>query len=218
MPANALTPAKRKKVIAAVHIARQQLGMDEDTYRSLVRRVSADHGTEVASSAKCTDRQLSAVIDEMRRLGAKAPGASKPAHYPGKPHNFDSRAMPEIITKIEAQLADMGLSWAYADAIAKRQWGIARVAWVRKEEHLRAIVAALHTEQRKRDSNAFIDRAVTKLGLSDKQLADLTARMPKNWRRRLDCLGQVCDHLEARLDMLGLKELRDVGGTPAGGS
>ena len=218
MAAYALTPARRKKVIAAVHIARQQLGMDDDTYRALVRRVSADHGAEVASSAKCSDRQLCAVLDEMRRKGAQAPGAKKPGHYPGKPHNFYGGAMPEMVTKIEAQLADMGLSWAYADAIAKRQFGIARLAWVRKEDQLRSIIAALHTEQRKRDGNALIDRAVTELGLSDKQLAELTSRMPKNWRRRVDCLDQVGIHLAARLDMLARKEHDDAGDAPVGGT
>jgi len=202
MPTDAM---RRRKSIAAIHIARQQLGLDEETYRALVRRVSAKHGREVDSSAKCSDRQRHALLDELKRLGARTPGAKKPAQYPGKPHNFHSRAMPEMITKIEAQLTDMGLSWAYADAIAKRQCGVPRIAWVRSENQLKGIIAALDVEQRKRDGNAFIDRAVRELGINDKQFAALTGKLPANWRRKLDLLKPVCAYLEAQMDMLQLR-------------
>jgi hypothetical protein len=100
----------------------------------------------------------------------------------------------------------MGLPWAYADAIAKQQCGIARVAWVRDEEKLRAIIAALDVEQRKRHANAFIDQAIERLGLSEKQLAELTAKLPQHWRRQPKSLSLVCDHLQARLEMLAEKE------------
>ena len=135
-----MTRKNDRNAIAAIQIARKQLepyGLDESAYRALVRRVSAAHGQEVDSSARCTPTQRRAILDELQRQGARTPGAKKPANYPGKPHNFHSSAMPEMVTKIEAQLADMGLSWAYADAIAKRQCGIPRVAWVRDQEQLR---------------------------------------------------------------------------------
>ena len=196
---------KDSKAIAAIQIARKQLepfGLDESAYRALVRRVSAAHGPEVDSSAKCTPAQRRAILDELKRKGAQTPGAKKPANYPGKPHNFDSSAMPEMITKIEAQLADMGLSWAYADAIAKRQCGIQREAWVRDQDQLRGIIAALDVEQRKRGANEFIAEAVTKLKVSDDELATLTQKLPSNWRRTLRALTLVCAHFHARIDAL----------------
>lgn len=205
---------RRRNALAAIHIARQQLALDEDTYRDLVRRVSAQHGPAVDSSAKCSDAQRKALLDELRRLGARTPGAKKPAAYPGTPHNFHSSAMPEMITKIEAQLTDMGLSWAYADAIAKRQCGIPRVAWVRKEEQLKGIIAALHVEQRKRGANEFIDEAVKRLGIDARQFAELTGKLPANWRRQLNLLGPVCDYLHAQLDMLEQREAAARGDTP----
>lgn len=202
----AKSPADRRrgKSIAAIHVARQQLGMDEETYRDLLERVSATCGDAVRSAAKLTDRQRQAVLDELRRKGAQIKG--RPGQYPGKPHNFNSRAMPEMITKIEAQLADMGLSWAYADAIGKRQCGIAKVAWVREETQLKGIIAALDVEQSKRVCNAYIDESVKRLGMGEKQLAELTAKLPKNWRRQLRCLRAMCDHLGARIEMLDQKE------------
>lgn len=202
--------AARNKALAALHIAKAQLGLDDATYRDVIRRVSAANGPEVESAGRLDRNQMRAALEEFRRLGAKRPGAHKPANYPGKPHNFYGGAMPEMITKIEAQLADMGLSWAYADAIAKRQCGIPRVAWVRGGEKLRAIIAALDVEQEKRGGNAFIDATLPKLGMGEKQLAELTAQFPKNWRRNRRYLKVVCTHLQARLEMLEKKEADDA--------
>lgn len=205
--------AARNKALAAIHIAKTQLGLDDDAYRDVIRRVSAQHGPEVDSAARLDRRQMPAVLEEFRRLGAKRPGAHKPANYPGKPHNFYTSRMPEMVVKIEAQLADMGLSWAYADAIAKRQCGIPRVAWVRKEDQLRAIIAALDVEQEKRWRNAFIDDALPQLGIGEKKFAELTAKFPKNWRRNRRYLKGVCEYLDAQLKMLMAKETPDA---PAG--
>lgn len=202
--------AARNRALAALHIAKAQLGLDDATYRDVIRRVSAANGPKVESAGKLDRNQMRATLEEFRRLGARRPGAHKPANYPGRPHNFDSARMPEMITKIEAQLADMGLSWAYADAIAKRQCGIPRVAWVRDEEKLRAIIAALDVEQEKRDSNAFIDATLPKLGMGAKQLAELTAQFPKNWRRNRRYLKIVCTHLHARMEMLEQQEAADA--------
>jgi phage gp16-like protein len=207
--------AARNRALAAIHIAKSQLantqpGFDDDAYRAVIRRVSAQHGPEVDSAGRLDRTQMVAVLEEFRRLGAKRPGAHKPANYPGKPHNFNTRAMPEMITKIEAQLADMGLSWAYADAIAKRQCGIARVAWVRDEDKLRAIIAALDVEHTKRSCNEVIDELLPKLGIGEKQFAELTAQLPKNWRRNRRHLKAMCNHLYARLEMLEQKEDADA--------
>jgi phage gp16-like protein len=201
---DALQAKRRRNAIAAIHVARAQLKLEEPDYRAIIRRVSAATGTETDSSAKLDDKQRQAVLDEFRRLGAVRLG--RPGDYRGKPHNFHSSAMPQMIIKIEAQLADMKLSWAYADAIAKRQCGIAKVAWVRKEEQLKGIIAALDVEQSKRGCNAYIDESLQRLGMGDKQFAELTAKLPKNWRRQLRYLKSVCDHLGARIDMLDQKE------------
>ena len=115
----------------------------------------------------------------------------------GRPANF--ARMPDEIRKIEAQLADMGLSWAYADAIAKRMFGIRRVAWCRKQKQLVAILAALHVEQEKRQLGAAVDLMLQRLGWT---AADLPACLPaatKNWRRNVAVLRQVHDALAANL-------------------
>ena len=197
-------PADRRvKQLAAIHVAAKQLGMDRDTYRAMIERVSAQAGGRVArtSSADLDDAQRAAVLDELRRLGGEAPrvrsrrGPAKPGAYPGRPHN--AKQMPLMITKIEAQLADMGMTWAYADAIAKRMFSIDRVAWCRSENQLRAIIAALHVEQEKQTLDAGITALVADLRMPEAEFARLTAPLPPNWRRNRYHLRRVCEHLAA---------------------
>lgn len=189
----------RARQLAAIHIAKGQLDMDRDVYEALLQRVAG-----VTSSAKLDVVGRVKVLEEFRRLGAARPavttrrGKARPGQYPGRPSNYASNAMPDMITKIEAQLADMKLTWSYADSIAKRMFGVEKVAWVRKPEQLKALIAALDVEQTKRDRNDAVDSLVTELGLSSKDLAELTANMPKAWRRNRKCLAAVIDHLSAR--------------------
>lgn len=177
----------RKRAIAAIHVARQQLGLDDDLYRELLWRVSAQHGKPCRSSADMTTAQRRAVLTEMRRLGA--------TRHPRRPHNADSRAMPEMVTKIEALLTDMKLPWAYADAIAKRQWGVERMAWVRDGKRLRAIIAALHVEQEKRQLAAAVDTHIKRLGWPPERMVGLVKSLRPNWRRHRPSLRLVLDYL-----------------------
>jgi phage gp16-like protein len=61
-----MTAPIRNARLAKVHIARKEMGLDEDAYRALVQRVT---GRESAS--QCTDAQLAAVLVDMKRLGWK---------------------------------------------------------------------------------------------------------------------------------------------------
>lgn len=55
---------ERKKLLGKVHIAKKDLGLDDDTYRRLLKNVT---GRESAS--KCTVRQLIDVVKYMRERG-----------------------------------------------------------------------------------------------------------------------------------------------------
>jgi len=50
--------------LATIHVAKKQLGLDEDTYRAVLNRV-----TGKSSSGAMTEAERVAVVDEMRRLG-----------------------------------------------------------------------------------------------------------------------------------------------------
>jgi len=183
-----------KAVLSKIHIARQQLGMDDDIYRALLGRVAG-----VRSSKDLSSRQASAVLREFERLGFK-PAPSPKAK--GKPHNFNK--LSGEIEVIEAQLADMGLPWSYADAIARQQFGVARVAWLRKPEQLKAVLAALHVEQEKRGLLESVESLLKLLGEHDPNWqADLDA-LPKGWERRRPILKSLVKTLAAAADARGL--------------
>ena len=189
--------AERTPALKAVHASRRQLGLDDDTYRALLERVTGERSAAVLDA-----RQLGRVLTEMRRLGAGQPtqpreaGRSKPAHYPGTPHNIDT--LPAQIEVVEALLTEMRLSWGYADAIAKRMFRVERVAWLKDPKEVVAILAALYNERAKRALLADIE-LVTAAGVAR---ADLLAGLRSGWKRHLPTLKVV----HARLGTLGLIE------------
>lgn len=58
--------AHRNPMLAKVHIAKKDLGLDDETYRDILTRV-----TGKASSKGLSDGQLDAVLAEFKRLGWK---------------------------------------------------------------------------------------------------------------------------------------------------
>lgn len=192
MPRASKSITMRRKNLAAIHASKKQLGLDDDTYRDLLARVSSSHGPTCRSAKDLTADQVRAVLDEMRRLGAKRPG-----EFPGTPHNIDH--LSAEITKIEAQLADMRLPWSYADAIARRMYRIERVAWCRKREQLVGILSALHVEQEKRALLQRVEELCAKAGTTTEKLEEDLANgglfLRADWRRNRAALKLVVGHL-----------------------
>lgn len=178
---------RRRRDLAAIHAGAKQLKLDEDTRRDLIERITGHR-----SAADLDDAARAAVLRELRRLGATRPGAHKPAQYPGTPHNM--HRLGGEIAKIEAQLADMKLPWSYADAIARRMFGIQRCAWLRERKQLVAVLAALDNEQLKRGLGEGINRMQQQLGITDDDI-----RAPKNWRRSIPALKAVYERLDAQI-------------------
>lgn len=173
--------SKGKK--AQIHIAKAQLGLTEEDYRALLARTAG-----VSSSKDLTDRNVGAVLHELRRLGFQ-PKAPKRAGR--KPNTFNKH---EQMAKIEAQLTDMGLSWEYAGAIAKRQTGIERIDWLRTEAQFKGVIAALDVEHQKRDLLAYVDECLEALGQSREELA-ARYRLPNGWERNLAMLKKLAEIL-----------------------
>ena len=197
----------RKAPLRAVHASRRQLGLDDDTYRALLERVTGKR-----SAADLDAAQLRKVLNEMRRLGAAQPtqpreaGRSKPAHYPGTPHNIDS--LPAQIEVVEALLTEMRLSWGYAEAIARRMFRVEKVAWLKDQKQVVAVLTALYQERKKRQLLADIElvmaSGVVRADILDKVLGELAPDLldgrRKGWRRHLPTLTAV----QARMGELGL--------------
>lgn len=119
----------RNRVLAAIHCARRDLKLDEDTYRDMLEKVAG-----VRSAKDLDDAGRQRVLDHMRSLGAL-----KATAFPRQPKNMHVKLE---LTKVEALLAESKLSWAYADAIAKQMFRIQRVQWLDAVQ-LRAVITAL---------------------------------------------------------------------------
>lgn len=125
----------RNNQIAQIHIARQQLGLDDDTYRSIIRMMS---NGRTDSSAQLDYAERIKLLEHFRARGWKNTKTATP--------KAAKKTNQSMIGKIGALLADMKLPWSYADGVAKRMFGRDRVQWCEAEE-LRAVIAALVKRQ-----------------------------------------------------------------------
>lgn len=131
----------RRAAVVKVQIARRDLGLDEDTYRAILSRL-----TGRASASDCTDAQLGVVLDEFKAKGWKpkvvqgggAVRRGKPAAA-GQPVARKARAL-------WISLHQLGVvrdpSEAALEAFARRQLGVDRLRWAVASE-ANALIEAL---------------------------------------------------------------------------
>jgi phage gp16-like protein len=127
----------RRQQLAAIHIGKKMLALDDETYRTIVRTIG---GVESGSAADLDDQGRRAVLKELNRLGF-VDGKVRRSHA-GRPRNMDSPDRGAQLGKIEAMLLEANRPWAYADAIARRICGVEKIAWCTSEQ-LRKVIAAL---------------------------------------------------------------------------
>ncbi|MFV2030530.1 gp16 family protein [Neisseria sp. S1] len=121
----------RKAMMAKIKIAQKQLDMADDAYRAMLVRVAGKN-----SCSDMTEQELDRVLNEMQRMGFRP---LKPSHGT-RPHRRSSA--DAMMRKIEALLADGGLHWNYAHAMAKRMFKVDRVEWL-SDGNMHKLVAAL---------------------------------------------------------------------------
>ncbi len=129
----------RRADLSRIHIAKKEAGLDDESYREVLRGV-----TGKSSAAEMSFRERFQVLQALEKLGAKS-AAKKP--FPGRP----VRPVPdkaELIAKIEAQLAEAKRPWGYAHAMARRMFQLDQVQWCDPDQ-LRRIVAALTYDARR---------------------------------------------------------------------
>ncbi len=100
----------RNSELAQIHIARAQLGMDDDTYRNVLWTVA-----RVRSSKDLDWSGRKRVLDHMKACGFKVRAKRLPTAH--KPLAMTKEA---IEAKIATQLKDLGQNWPYAYGVARR--------------------------------------------------------------------------------------------------
>lgn len=128
-----VTNPLRRKLSQMIHIGKSKLGLDEETYRDMLRA----HGG-ASSTTEMDVAQLERVLAHMKSAGFKA----VPAKSRKTPHNLGKGDKGDLMKKIEALLTDAGKPWGYAIAMARRMYKKERVEFCDANE-LAGIVAAL---------------------------------------------------------------------------
>lgn len=106
---------RRRAALGKIHLAKKQLGMDEDTYRAMLQTIGG-----VKSAADLTPEGINRVIRHLEQSGVVF---TKSKQHGRKPHSLPSNSerAPKL-AKIEALLAEAGKPWEYAVALAKRMY------------------------------------------------------------------------------------------------
>lgn len=123
---------RRNLDLSKIHIAKKDLGLDDETYRALLVRVAG-----VKSAKDLNPHQAGKVLAEFERLGWK-PSPVKT----GRKAPVAAAGRAKLIGKIEAFLSEANRSWAYADGMALRMFKVERVEWLDSGK-LSKVVAAL---------------------------------------------------------------------------
>ena len=190
--------ANRKQLIQLIHIGASKLFKDEDQ-----RRDWQEQYTGKRSCSKMTDAELNHLVKLLRDAKAIQP----PKRAGRVPFNRSP-----YMSKIEALLTDMGLSWQYAETIA---WhvtggkgeastgrpGMERLEWVHKRKHFEAIIAALSNEQKKRHLLDVINHHLDAMNLDESYVDSLVKGRDNasKWKRNVPLLKAIADNLTEKL-------------------
>jgi phage gp16-like protein len=118
---------QRKKELTCIHALKNELRMDDDTYRLMLNNLVGKN-----SAGLCNSFERQKIIMHLKsKVGA--------VQYGTKPHNLDSN--PQL-QKIEALLTVQKKPWGYAEAMAKRMYKKSALAFCAPEE-LQGIITAL---------------------------------------------------------------------------
>lgn len=131
----------RRAAVVKVQIARRDLGLDEDTYRAMLSRI-----TGRASASDCTDAQLGVVLDELKAKGWKPKVVQGGRKAPrGKPAAAD-KPVARKARAMWISLHQLGVvrdpSEAALEAFARRQLRVERLRWAVASE-TNALIEAL---------------------------------------------------------------------------
>ena len=122
----------RNREIQLIHIAKSQLGFDDESYRSMLFTIA-----QVRSSSDLDYAGRAKVLAHLKSCGFK-PTAGK--FKANKPQSAPSKTA--MISKIGALLTVLGKPWAYADGMALRMFKTEKLIWCTPAQ-LHKIVAAL---------------------------------------------------------------------------
>jgi len=127
---NPQAPPTRKQ-LALLHVAKAQLGIEDGLWREML----AAFGVE--SSKYLTQAQVADLVKHLQR------GGFKPRPRP--------KGKEDYLRAIAAALDFLGLPLTYADGVAKRMFGIEKLAWCSPDQAHKVQIALMYPQRRRRE-------------------------------------------------------------------
>jgi phage gp16-like protein len=180
-PARFAVDPRRRALIGKVHVAKTQLGLDDDLYRSILLDVAGRR-----SAADCTEAELLAVLRHFESRGF----APKPKS--GAPRRAD-HASARKARSLWISLHQLGVitnsSEKALEAFARRQLGVDRLQWANQSqcysliEALKAMAQRAGWDQSLADVRPGMHATVLKRRLVEAQLAKIAKAglAPAEW-------------------------------------
>lgn len=112
-----------RALIAKVKLASKQLGLDDDTYRSVLAQVTGQ-----MSAADCSEAELAALVEHFKARGWKARPARKVGRRPAADHPVAKKARAMWISLYHLGAVDNSSEQAL-EAFARRQLKVDALQW-----------------------------------------------------------------------------------------
>ena len=140
----------RRRELAQIHIAKKQLGLDDETYRAMLWTVGRVH-----SSADLDYAGRRAVLDHLTARGFKstAPTLERPKDPLWECVNKAAPDRQPMLKKIAMMLKAANRKKEYGDGIAKQMFQIERLEFCGSDQ-LHRIIGALNYYARRRAERA----------------------------------------------------------------
>jgi phage gp16-like protein len=132
----------RKALLAKIHMAKKDLGMDEVTYLEMLKAFG------LKSCKEADIPTLERVCAHLKGCGFQEKG--RWGKRPRKLVEKDPDCGP-LLKKIEALLADGGYHWNYGHGISKKMFGVDRLEWCSWRQLHKIVSALTYNAQRQKE-------------------------------------------------------------------
>ncbi len=142
----------RRRELGLIHQAKAALGLDDETYRTMLATVTAKPGKPGKRSAADLDwRERKAVLDHLKTVAAGADGGRPKLPRSPRAATVAPEKAP-LVRKIRAQLINHPTGRkpdSYADGMSKQMFGVDKYTWCTPEQ-LEKLIQALAVDSRRR--------------------------------------------------------------------
>lgn len=128
---------------ALLHVARARLGLSEEDYRDLLKAF----GEGAKSSKELNPGQFRELMEHLKKLGFKQ--QERPRRVSSPEIGLAPEEKRGFLYAVDTTLEVLGLSWKYADGIAKRMFGVERLVWATPDQIHKVLMAFTYRKQKK---------------------------------------------------------------------